>query len=418
MTEAILLQKSEKRMIASVDLNRMSKIKYVNKKSMYACIECGILGSQIDAELAKFGVCLGHEPDSIEFSTLGGWISTRASGMKKNTYGNIEDIVMNVKIVSSNGTFEKKGVWQRVSNGPDITQIILGSEGLLGIITEAVVKVRKIPDKKVYDSIIFPDFKSGVKFLEAITRMKIFPASIRLMDNNQIKFALAFREEESAFQRIISKFKNFYLTVLKRFNSDTLCMATLLYEGNANEVDYQSQSINSIYSQFGGIRAGAEAGIRGYFITFVIAYIRDLAMEHNYIIESFETTVPWEKVIDVCKEATAQIQQSCKREKTASPYVTFRVSQIYDSGVTLYCYFGFSTEGVPNPVESYSRVECDARNIVLKNGGSLSHHHGIGKLRKEFVSQIMPDMAQRLLIAIKKEWDPKNIFATNNIINI
>ena len=406
-------------MIASVDLSRMCKIKQVNKQSMYACIECGILGSQIDAELAKYGVCLGHEPDSVEFSTLGGWIATRASGMKKNAYGNIEDIVLNVKIVNSKGTFEKKGNWQRVSNGPEITQLILGSEGMLGIITEAVVKIKKIPEKKIYDSIIFPNFMSGVKFLEAITRLKVFPASVRLMDNNQIKFALAFKEEESITQHLISKFKTFYLSAIKKINPDLLCIVTLLYEGTPFEVDYQSQIINSIFNTYGGIKAGAEAGIRGYFLTFVIAYIRDLAMEHNYVAESFETTVPWEKILDVCKEATSQIQLSCKNEGiSALPFVTFKVSQIYDSGVTVYCYFGFSTEGLSHPVESYSRIESDARDVVMRNGGSLSHHHGIGKLRKEFVPKILPEMAQRLLIAIKKEWDPKNIFATNNIINI
>lgn len=101
VTQSLMMKPEEKRMIVSVDMSRMNKIKFVDKVNMIACIEAGIIGQDLERELRNYGVCLGHEPDSVEFSTLGGWISTRASGMKKNYYGNIEDIVQNVKIVTS-----------------------------------------------------------------------------------------------------------------------------------------------------------------------------------------------------------------------------------------------------------------------------------------------------------------------------
>lgn len=105
MTQSLMLSDREKRMIVSLDMSRMNRIKWVDKINMLACVEAGIIGQDLERELKNYGVVLGHEPDSVEFSTLGGWISTRASGMKKNTYGNIEDIVMNVRIVTSKGTF-------------------------------------------------------------------------------------------------------------------------------------------------------------------------------------------------------------------------------------------------------------------------------------------------------------------------
>jgi len=418
VTQDLMLFSSEKRMIASVDLCRMCKVKSVNKKSMTACIEAGILGSQLEAELSKYGLCLGHEPDSIEFSTLGGWISTRASGMKKNAYGNIEDIVVNVKLVTSKGIFEKSGDWQRVSNGPDLTQIVLGSEGMFGIITEAVVKVCLLPEKKEYDSILFHDFETGVKFVECLAKQKVFPASVRLVDNTQVRFALAFKEENtSTLDALIEKLKRYFVSSVKGFKLDKFCLLTLLYEGTVAEVNMQMKIIESLASQYNGLKGGADSGIRGYFLTFVIAYIRDFVMEHNFIAESFETTVPWEKIIDVCREATEQINKSCKKEgvKTA-PFVTFRVSQIYNTCATVYCYFGYSCEGLSDAIATYSIVENEARECVMKNGGSLSHHHGIGKLRKHFVPQIMTNVGLGVLKSIKKEWDPNNIFAVNNII--
>ena len=130
-------------------------------------------------------MCSGHEPDSAEFSTLGGWISTRASGMKKNTYGNIEDIVQNVKYVTPSGTYEKNALWPRQSNGPDINHIVMGSEGNFGLITEAVIKVKPLPEVRIFDSIIFPDFEMGIQFMYAVSKFNTYPTSCRLVDNSQ-----------------------------------------------------------------------------------------------------------------------------------------------------------------------------------------------------------------------------------------
>jgi len=121
----------------------------------------------------------------MEFSTLGGWISTRASGMKKNKYGNIEDIVQNIKMVTSVGTYTKLSDWPRVSNGPDLNHIVMGHEGNFGIITEAVLRIRPIPQVKRYGSVVFPNFDLGVKFMEEMAKHRIWPASIRLVDNVQ-----------------------------------------------------------------------------------------------------------------------------------------------------------------------------------------------------------------------------------------
>ena len=99
----------------------------------------------------------------MEFSTLGGWISTRASGMKKNTYGNIEDIIQNITLVTPKGTYQKSSLWPRISNGPDLNHLIMGSEGNLGVITEAVVRVRPLPEARIFDSILFYDWESGIK---------------------------------------------------------------------------------------------------------------------------------------------------------------------------------------------------------------------------------------------------------------
>jgi alkyldihydroxyacetonephosphate synthase len=157
-------------MVVSLDMSRMNKIVWVDKDNMIACVQAGIRGQDLERDLHMSGVQSGHEPDSMEFSTLGGWISTRASGMKKNTYGNIEDIVQGITFVTPNGTFKKNEHWPRISAGPDFNQVILGAEGNLGVVTEAIIKIRPVPEVQQFDSIIFPNFENGVKFMEEMSK--------------------------------------------------------------------------------------------------------------------------------------------------------------------------------------------------------------------------------------------------------
>ena len=145
VTKALTLPIEEKRMIVSVDMERMISILWVDKENNMACVQAGKSGQDLERDLAQYGVTTGHEPDSQEFSTVGGWVSTRASGMKKNTYGNIEDIICNVNIVTPQGTFTKSSLWPRESNGPDLNHVVMGSEGNIGIITDAVLRVRPLP---------------------------------------------------------------------------------------------------------------------------------------------------------------------------------------------------------------------------------------------------------------------------------
>lgn len=126
-------------------MSRLNKVLWVDKVNKLACVQSGIRGIELEKELQKYGMICGHEPDSMEFSTLGGWLSTRASGMKKNTYGNIEDIVKGMTLVTPTGTYKKSENSPRVSAGPDFNQLILGHEGNLGVITEALIRIRPIP---------------------------------------------------------------------------------------------------------------------------------------------------------------------------------------------------------------------------------------------------------------------------------
>ena len=415
---AVTCPEDEKRMIVSLDMTDMNKILWFDEENLLAHVEAGIVGQDLEKKLNEFGFCTGHEPDSMEFSTLGGWVATRASGMKKNVYGNIEDLVVRIRMVTPQGIMEKQCQVPRISSGPDIHHMILGSEGTLGVVTEVTLRIRPLPEAKVYGSVVFPNFDAGVHSLREIALKRCAPASIRLMDNEQFLFGQALKAGSTPFwTRIMDGIKAFYITKIKGFNPKEMCVCTLLFEGSKEVTEEQQQKVYHVVQKYGGIPAGEANGKRGYTLTYAIAYLRDFGLEMSFIAESFETSVPWDRVLDLCRNVKVEIFRRCKENGVEKrPFVTCRVTQTYDAGACIYFYFGFLYHGLPDPMKVYENVENAAREEVMRNGGSISHHHGVGKIRKQFLSKTITEAGINALKGLKQAVDPQNIFGVNNLL--
>ncbi|HYR92003.1 MAG TPA: FAD-binding oxidoreductase [Terriglobia bacterium] len=416
VTDALRCQSQERRTIVSVDMHRMNRIVWIDETNMMACIEAGAVGRHIMAGLAKHGVTMGHEPDSVEFSTLGGWIATNASGMKKNRYGNIEDLVLDVSVVTAGGTLQRTSASPRESIGLDLRRLMFGSEGTLGIITSAIVKIFRLPEVEEYGSVLFPTFEQGFKFMYELAREATPPASVRLMDNLQFQFGQALKpRSNSALADMKSKLEKFFVLKIKGFEPDKMVACTLVFEGTRSEVDQQQRDLYRIAARHGGMKAGGENGRRGYQLTFSIAYIRDFLMNYYIIAESFETSVSWSNAVALYENVKRRLNEEFKRRGLpGKPAITARVTQIYRTGVCIYFYFAFYYKGVPNPHEVYLELENIARDEILKSGGSLSHHHGVGKLRRAFLPRIMSETALQWKRELKKSLDPTNVFGAGN----
>ncbi len=415
VTEALRCPADEQRSVVSVDMRRMNRIRWIDPVNRMACIEAGAVGRGISEQLASFGFTMGHEPDSVELSTLGGWIATHASGMKKNRYGNIEELVLDVNVVTSRGTLTRSAVAPRESVGADPRRWLLGSEGTLGIITSAVVKLFPLPEIERYGSILFPSFAAGIAFMYELTQQGSPPASVRLVDNLQFQFGQALKPRTQGWRVLKSKAEKLYVTRLRGFDPNAMTACTLVFEGTALEVKAQEASVYKIGSRHGGMKAGSENGERGYQLTFGIAYIRDFVMNHYVLGESFETSVPWSQVSSLCDNVKRRLlEEHRKRGLPGKPFVTCRVTQVYETGVCVYFYFAFYHKGVDRPSEVYAELERAARDEILRSGGSLSHHHGIGKLRQRYLPEIMSPAALEWTRQLKHAVDPRNIFGCAN----
>ena len=272
---ALKLPRTETRTILSVDMKRMNLVEWIDKENLRAGVQAGITGKQLEAELRKQGFVCGHEPDSLELSTLGGWIATNASGMKKNRYGNIEQIVENITLLTPTGVIEQIAPTSRASMGMQLHNLLFGNEGNLGLITQAVIKIHPLPQVTKYGSLIFPNFDLGVKFLYELAHSGFIPASIRLVDNNQFRFGQALKPKAIGSKAYIDKLKKFYVLKLRGFDPQQMVAATIVMEGAAEEVTYQEKNIYALAKKFQGLATGATNGQRGYMLTYAIAYLRD-----------------------------------------------------------------------------------------------------------------------------------------------
>ncbi|KAI5724422.1 hypothetical protein M8J77_002410 [Diaphorina citri] len=416
VTGAVACPENELRTIISLDTSQMNSILWIDEDNLVACIEAGIIGQDLERELNSRGYTTGHEPDSYEFSSLGGWVATRASGLKRNVYGNIEDLLVQVTMVTARGTLERACLGPRVSCGPDFNHIVLGSEGTLGVITKVVLKIRPQPRCQKFGSILFPNFEAGVKCLREIAKKRCQPSSIRLVDNVQLKAGQFFRPDPGYLELLTDGLKKLYVTKILGFRDDEMCAATVLFEGDPEDVKNNEDKIYSIAKRYGGIPAGESNGRRGYMLTYIIAYIRDFACDYYFIGDSFETSVPWDKTVLLCINVKKRLTQECTALSIKFFETSCRVTQTYDAGSCIYFYFGFNARDFENPDQTLSYLQHCARDEIIACGGSLSHHHGVGKIRSHWYPEHVSQVGLELYRSTKQALDPNNVFASGNLL--
>tara|TARA_B100000902_G_C27295513_1_gene909632 strand:+ start:173 stop:1930 length:1758 start_codon:yes stop_codon:yes gene_type:complete len=416
VTNALKLPSEESRMIVSVDTRRMNKIVSIDRENLLVTVQCGITGKELEKQLHQQGYTTGHEPDSIELSTVGGWISTNAAGMKKNRYGNIEDIVQNITMITPSGTVNQIKPLVRSSIGIKTQNLLFGSEGNLGIITTSTMRIHKIPECSDYESVVLKDWDTGIKFMYELAHSSLIPASARMLDSLHYQFGSALKPEKNNFSKFMSKIQKLIFN-LKDFNSDKFVAAVFKLEGSVSEVKYQRNNIKRLARKYNGLVGGSKEGKVGYNITMVIAYIREFFVPQGILGETLETAVPWSKINQVKDEANKLLLKLHKEYNLpGKPFFCSRISKIYHSGICMYNTMGINMRGVKNPEKVFSQIEHSLRACFIKNGGSISHHHGVGKLRKDFVPDTISEGSIQMVKNIKKTQDPDNIFGVKNNI--
>ena len=231
----------------------------------------------------------------------------------------------------------------------------------------------------------------------------------------QFHFGQALKPASEGFAALKSKLEAQFVTQVKRFDPEKLAVATLVFEGTKEEVAYQEAIVARLAKERGGLQGGAGNGERGYQLTFGIAYIRDLTFDHWVIAESFETSAPWSRALDLYERVRIRVTREHElRRLPGKVFFTGRFTQVYATGVAIYFYLGFFAQGVADPIGEYAALERAAREEILAAGGSLSHHHGVGKLRQGFMKDVYAPGSLATQERLKHAVDPENVFGAKN----
>lgn len=293
--------------------------------------------------------------------------------------------------------------------------LLFGSEGNLGVITKALIAIHPLPEESRYGSIVFRSCADGVSFLKAVRAAGALPASLRLVNNREFRFGQALRPATQGLKTWVHTLQRRWLFDVRGFDPASIAACTIAMEGRSVDMMWQETELRRLARRFGGLWAGAENGRRGYSLTFAIAYLRDFFSQFGVAAESFETSVAWDRIEGVCAAVEHTLAEECAaRSVPGRPYLSCRVTQTYHTGVCVYFTLAFSTRGLASTDCVFHDIEQRLRQVILDHGGSLSHHHGVGKIRQRFLPQVHSEAALGVIRSAKDALDPGNVLGIAN----
>ncbi|HXW89297.1 MAG TPA: FAD-binding oxidoreductase [Terriglobales bacterium] len=394
-----------RRMSVSLDMRRLRRVRTVDSTSCTARIESGIFGPDLEQQLGAYGVTLGHYPDSFLHSTLGGWIATRSAGMQSDRYGKIEDMVVAVRMVTSEGVLATRTV-PKSSNGIDVNHLCIGSEGTLGVITEATMRVHLRPESRLVLGYLFPDVEGGIEAMHECVRQECMPAMVRLNDPDKTALSLAFRPPGSRFSKAMSSLFKGYLR-MKGLDLPRACLMLTAFEGRQDEVARQLSQVQAIYRRWGAIGMGESSGKSFEATKYDFPHIRDFLLDRDVTTDVSETSTVWSNILPLYRE-TVTLLRAAILESGVSPWVGCHISHTYQCGASVYFTFGFRQQP-EHEMEQYLRVKRAVQQSFIDHGATLSHHHAVGTEHLPWLAADISPLGVQAVAALKRGLDPGNI---------
>ncbi len=394
----------ETRTIVSVDLGRLNRVLAVDAPSRLARIEAGAYGPDLERQLNDQGWTLGHFPDSFTHSTLGGWIATRSSGMQSDRYGDMADLTRAVRVVTPAGVLATRPVPSQ-STGPSVREMVLGSEGRLGIITEATVQVHRVPEQRRILGYLFASFTDGLAAMQEIAASEAAPSVTRISDAAETRFSFATRKASSPVDRVKSKALTAFLERRRGFDTDTMCLSFIGFEGSPSHVAEQRKAVGRIVGRHRGVCVGAGPGVLYDQKKFDTPYIRDFLLDHGALGDVSETSAPWSLLPAVYADATAAARRAFA-DVGVRGYVMCHLSHSYHGGACLYFTFAFRPSGARSPMDEYDVIKAAVQQAFVDAGATLSHHHAVGVEHAQWLEQDISAPAVGMLRSLFAGVDP------------
>ena len=394
----------EPRTVISVDMSRMSRVLEIDEGSRLARVQAGVFGPHLEEQLNAQGWTAGHFPDSFTHSTLGGWIATRSSGMQSDKYGDISDLTRAVRVVTPAGLLVTRPV-PHTSTGPSVREMVLGSEGRLGIITEATIHVHRVPEERTILGYLFPDWDSALAAMQAIAESEATPSVTRVSDAHETAFSFSTRKDPTPLDRVKSKALQTYLTRRRDYDLEAMCLSFIGYEGSKGFVAAQRRLVGRIVARHGGLCIGSSPGELYDQKKFDTPYIRDFLLDRGAPADVSETSAPWSRLRPLY-DAVMVAGRGAFTQLGVTGYIMCHLSHSYHAGACLYFTFAFTPSGERDALDEYDVVKTAIQQAFMDSGATLSHHHAVGTEHAQWLEEDISPAGVAMVRALFAGVDP------------
>ncbi len=370
--------------VVALDLRRMNALVELDEVSRLAVFEAGLRGPQAEALVASRGFTVGHFPQSFQYATVGGFAAARSSGQASAGYGRFDEMVATVRLATPVGTVAL-GRAPKSAAGPDLRQLVLGSEGTLGVITSVGVKVHPRPEDRAYEGWRLPSFRVGVEVFRRLAQDGPVPTVLRLSDEVETALNLARPDALGS--------------------GGAGSLAIVGYEGSAADVRARREGATRVLRE-AGAQLDADAGPAWNRGRYQGPYLRDALLDAGALVETLETVTFWSGLPRLYEAVGTALRESLVAQGTP-PVVLCHVSHVYPTGASLY--FTVGCAAAEDPVAQWRDAKAAASDAILAAGGSISHHHGVGVDHRPWYAKEVGDLAIDVLRAVKARLDPAGI---------
>ena len=381
--------------VAAIDMRRMNALLELDEESRLAVFEPGLRGPEAEALLAERGYTIGHFPQSYEYATLGGAAAARSSGQSSAGYGRFDDLVMALRVATPSGTLSL-GRAPKSAAGPDLRQLILGSEGALGVITSLTVRVRPAPAVRVYEGWRLPSFVEGAAVVRRLVQDGPVPTVLRLSDEAETALNLARPGELGQ-------------------GGAGGCLAIVGYEGSASDVEARREGVVSVLRAAGAEPGDPDAGEAWARERYRGPYLRDALLDAGAIVETLETATFWSSLQRLYSAVSDALRESLTALGTP-PVILCHISHVYPAGASLYYTFGCAA--LEDPVAQWRAAKAAVGEAILATGGSITHHHGVGRDHLPWYEREVGELGIGALRAVKARLDPAGILNPGVLLGV
>jgi alkyldihydroxyacetonephosphate synthase len=410
---ALTIEENNQRKIAYLDLTLMSQLLMIDEQNLIATFQAGVYGPHLEAQLKKYCLTLGHFPQSFEYSTLGGWVVTRSAGQESTYYGKMEDMVVSLKVATPQGTLTTPK-FDKDAEGINLTPLFIGSEGTLGVVTEVTVRLHKKPVRNKWVLALFPDFESGSKTLKEVIQNDIYPSVCRLSDGPETYFYSQLKPtKEGALATAKKAIESAYLN-FKNIKEPNIMM--LRFEEVLGSKENDMIHVRRIITKNKGALIPSSLAKNWEDTRFHTPYLRDTMMEHRIFIDTMETVVSWDKVKSMHENVTRKMQ-NCGAFHQEKGIIMSHISHIYSHGACMY-FILICPMNIGEEVEQWQAIKKEMSDAIVSNGGSISHHHSVGKDHQQYYLQNQHVLGLEVLKAMKQQLDPNHILNPGKLFDV